>query len=224
MKLVLYNMENSEIEFEDGVALSVECDDRDLFARYVRASKGWAENDLAIVEDLERLDLSTSALTVLDHFGYAGLVKPLLNKFYKSIEKFHAGDEDVLRKLSDINGHISEFVALLVEDCSVETDMASDFSITDILKFADVGPRMGDGPFRDMLTFLEFVSALRIYKVLILVNAKSYFSFDEIGSVMRTCAHLGQPLLLLDDKTDKRLHENEKKLLIDEELYDMILM
>ena len=75
-----------------------------------------------------------------------------------------------------------------------------------------------------MLTFLEFVSALRIYKVLILVNAKSYFSFDEIGSVMRTCAHLGQPLLLLDDKTDKRLHENEKKLLIDEELYDMILM
>ena len=64
MKLVLYNMENSEMEFEDGVALSVECDDRDLFARYVRASKGWAENDLAIVEDLERLDLSTSALTV----------------------------------------------------------------------------------------------------------------------------------------------------------------
>ena len=63
---------------------------------------------------------------------------------------------------------------------------------------------------------------LKLYKVLVLVNAKSFFSEMQIEEIIKCVTYNNQKTLFIDSTTSKKVHQNEIKLLIDTDYFDIL--
>ena len=224
MKLLLADVDyNSEIFFEEGFVLSIECESKEYFAKLIENAKGLNLNHFKIVSNEKVVDVEKELLTIIDYYSIESYEKTILTKFYKTLDKTYVSDEEVIIKMKKISEEFSRLAKYVVEDLNADFEINMPTLISDYLKFS--GLKMVGGfefGFEGTLNFINLCSALKLYKVLVLVNAKSFFNDNQMEEIIKCLTYNKQKTLFIDSTISKKIYKNEIKLYIDSDFYDIL--
>ncbi len=225
MKLYLYDIDyNNEIDFEDGNVLSVECESGEYFSQLVMNCKGINQDNLAVYDKEERIFFEKDAIVLIDYFAMQSHEKTLLTKLYKLLEQVNRDEEYVIERLRTIVKAFEEIANYSVDLYNVDLEINPSNNLADYYKFFDLNfCRETKDVCQNLIDFIDLLSMLKVYKILVLVNVKSFFSYNQVEEIIKRCAYSNQKTLLIDNVYTKDKHNNEIKLLIDRDFYDIML-
>ena len=225
MKLMLYDVDNqTETEFTDGEVLTVACESKRYFSKLVACAKGISEKEMALVEGEKELSFIKDAIVLIDYYDVEAFEKSILTKFYKRLDKKHSGKEETGKILAELRASFVSLLKLLTEDYNLDFDFSIPEAIADYAKFLSLRPRAETADLAQSICgLIEVLSDLQLYSLLILVTPSSFFTEEERAEIAKACAYSHQKTLFLEDTLDKKRMRYEKKILIDEDFYDIML-
>lgn len=223
MKLVLYDVDScGEYEFEDGYVLSIECMDKNYFNRLIAGLKGFNDNKIAVFKGLERIDFVKDCLIIIDYFSLEQYEKSILTKLYKMLEKTYSNEPSVINSMQDIYTSMANIIRTVSDGTMVDLAFEMPTSLADYFKFATVKP---DGSFEygaiGLSNLLSSIATLNLYKLVVLVNPKSFYSEDDLSEIVKTCVYSDLKVLLLDNVITNSRLQNEIKIVVDEDYFDV---
>ena len=225
MKLMLYDVDfNGEIDFEDGCILSVECESKEYFAKLISTVKGSRQGSIALYDGLEQVSFDNDVLAIIDYYALGMYEKSAMTKLYKNIEKINATDNTLSGIIDKIMTLLSDLAGNATDGMNLNFEINPPESLVEYLKFANLSVEGGfSSGINGVLNFICVVSLLKLYKVLVLVNAKSFFDKQQVQEIIKCCTYNHQKVLFIDNLCEKSHFDNEKKILIDEDFYDMLI-
>ncbi len=223
MKIKFDRFEHSVSVNQDHASI-LEVQDREVFSRVVQSLQE-EKYDQAIEpfsiwnDDGSERKRKGSELLVIDSLpnfplNDRKLVVPLIKKVSKNINSD-------LEKSSQINA-----LMIQIEDAigSVRTniigsyDFELDYGIEAFMKALSFGTsvRSDDSLFEKGIAFLNLCSDIELKKVLVFVNAKSFFSPDYLQKLINHAIFLKIPTLFLESWHDDMEYKSTQKLCIDQ--------
>lgn len=223
MKLLLYDVDfNSEIEWNDGDVLAIECDSPGYFAQLVAQCKGYDEGHIALLCQEQVLPWDKNAVVIVDYYALDTWQKTAFAKFCKQLDARCRG-EDWAPLIDKLEEDVRTLLQQLDED-DMQWQYEVPRTVSAYLKLANAHVANLSGTIDEELRNLCSLMALtNSFAVCVLVNAKSFFTHSQLDEILKVCVYNGQKVLLLDNIRTQQLHFNEKKVVIEEDFYDIML-
>lgn len=173
----------------------------------------WINNDAFIPDKRGEILLSPFYFETSD--------KKIMSLLYKKLQKnFHDGD--FLIEFNEINGKIEKF---LLDLCST-VDFSVDYetlSIENILKTSCVKPTQEyDGLLEKIVNYVNIFCELKHIDFFVFVGITDVLSEIELLKLYKHCELQKVNLLILEHGKNKRTIENERKIIITEDLCELV--
>lgn len=222
MYLRVFLLEN-KIDFSQEHVNILEVEDINLFKKVVKLINIYSRyrnpsGEVILVEKEARLDLSKSLLLCTDFYNIEINTNKMLKLLYSSIENrynMEFGVENIFENTRNMFNNLNNIIC----DFDFHFDYKTEISIGDFLKI--IGLKFDiesyDNPFDNILCLFDITSQFNLYKVICLVNAKSFLNEEELKELYKFAKYKNINLLLIEHYIDKEIKEYEKKLVIDED-------
>ncbi|MBE5742676.1 MAG: type II-A CRISPR-associated protein Csn2 [Clostridiales bacterium] len=192
-------------------------------SRCIGGLKGLNDNSIAFIEEGNRIELNKDGIVVIDYFFLSQYEKPILSKLYKSIEKMNGNDPNVIEDIQSIYKHFDSLLSSVTDYYNIDFEVDVPTALGEYLKFASLKPQNGfDYGEEGVINFISLIAHLKLYKIIVLVNAKSFFTTDQIEEIFKTCCYNGQTAFFLDNCETEERFTNEIKIVVDEDYYDVL--
>lgn len=223
MKLMLYDVDfNNEVPWLDGEVWGLECSSQTYFACLIRQIKGYDQGHVAIVNEENELDWVKDAVTFMDYYALDGIEKTVFAKYGKLLDATCRGEE--WTPLLDNAEQVILALLRQIDDDDLQWDYRVPRTISSYLKFGNAHVVNASWSVAEnMQNVCTLIAASRGYAVCVLVNAKSFFTIDELNEILKSCVYHGLRVLLIDNIRTDYLLFNEKKIAIDEDFYDIMI-
>lgn len=225
MRIVLFSAE-IELEFSSNEIPVLEvCNDIYLFdiikeLKFPSIDKEIRE--LIIYENNKELNLNRELFLLIDPFSIELNSRSITTEFYKKIHNIYLAEAEVSSEINSIYRNLTTQLEKLIMELEIDYQIKTDFDTKDLLKALGVEiVASPEDPFSSLLNFINIVSALKIFKILALVNPRCFLKEKELAELYKVSSYKEVPLLVLQNKSYNRLC-NEVKILIDEELFSRI--
>ena len=214
-----------QLDVQDDEVATLEILNRDCFRRVINELKGFDSPNVREINILngESLLEPKDMTIIFDPYEVDVNDKNYLPKLYKAIENFFIKSDDNLFSLNELSANINAHFNNLIFGYPLDLTIKGNLSLKDYLKFLDVKVAEDYLSLQDRI--IQFINAngiIKFAKVIIFVNLKSMLSLEEINNVISSAVHSKCPLLFLENTIDNRNLQNERKLLLDEDLYTML--
>lgn len=219
---------DSAIEFSDDYINVLEIENKVLFKKIVylinRFSNYKDESDeVILVEGEAKLDISQNVLVINDFYNIDINTNKILKMLYQDIEdqyKFEFGEEDIIFKSEKLLQNIQSI--LLNYDFNFEYKIG--ITISELLKVMGLkfNKEYYDNPFENLLCLFDLIATLKLYKVVVLVNAKTFLNEEELIEIYKGSKYRNINLLIIEHNSDKNLKMYEKKLIIDDDFDEFV--
>ena len=225
MKLILYDGDNNtEISFLAEEPIILCCENKNYFSKLVACAKGVSEKEFAIFENDEKIYFEKNVLTIIDYYGLENDLKTVVAKWYKALEKKHVGREETEYFFARSGEEIDFFLKELLSGYNASFDYEIPHTVGEYLKLVSLKPHYEQTDiFNGLLNFIEIIADLRLYKVFVMVNMQSFFTQKQAEEIVKKCAYYHQPLLCIEQDYQKDIIVGAKKILIEEDFFDIIL-
>lgn len=224
MKLQLMRL-GAEIELAPDFVATFQIESRHVFARVVSAllsEQGEdAEEPYLLWGDDQKAFSPKKALMVLNQLPNAPLDdRVILGKLYDHVAEKVAQDNEIEDALVALQGELRECVARAGMGMWGTYDFALNWGLPQFLKAFGYRPRNAeDGSLLEKcIAFFELCTDIGFDKPLVLVNAKSFFTEEEVQTLISQAIFCGIRLLLLESWHDDAIYKNERKTTIDQDL------
>lgn len=224
MKVLIYDVDfNNDILIEDGSFLGVECESTDYFASMIANCKGYCNDHIAILDDKgKELNFEKDVLTIIDFYSLEQITKSALLKLYKQMDSVY-NDEEHFGLLEQIEKSVRALLES-IDVYNMDFDYEVPATLSSYMKLCDVKLKNYSGNvYEDVVDLAALIGTTKMYKVFILVNAKSFFKKDELQEIAKGFIYSKQPLILIDNVVTEEKLEKEKKLVVDSDFYDIML-
>lgn len=115
------------------------------------------------------------------------------------------------------------FVLKTIDENDISFDSVGGKSFEEVLKLFSVAVKLPrEDIYIKMINLMQVISALQLYPLLILVNAKSYFSDSELKEFIKMARYLDLALLFIDNRITDNKISDETLLMIDEDFFERI--
>ena len=214
MKAYFYNLEFfPEFDFGENGILAVETNHFRFFRDLAGDLKGISEEckEVAFYEKEKRLLLET-------------IGKTLNGKVLKKISAGLEEDPAEHLKFSSLLSGLYSFVLSRLDDEEISFDSEGERSFEEVLKLFSVAvsqPR--EDIFGKILNVIEVAGKLNVVKFLAFINAKSFFSENELTEIMKMAAYRNVKLFFLDKGITEKKIFGEKLLCVDESFFEKVL-
>ena len=217
------------IVFDERYINVLEISEKELFKKitYIvnKYSKNIEEgNEIVLLENDNRLEISKNILVVNDFYNIDINSNKIIKSLYKEIEiqyNYEHGEENLLINLENIFRNLHETLSFY----DFELEYKREIKISDLLKC--IGLKFNeyyyDNPLDNLICLFDLVSLFKLYKVIALINVKSFFSDEEIIEIYKSALHRDIKLLLIDYSDESELLEYESKLYIDTDFDEFVL-
>ncbi len=225
MKLQWNQLEN-EILFLDDFINIVEFENKHLFCSFIedfqKAINGEIEEGILVFyEQEEEISCLHKIECYIDYFAIDFNSKKILNTFYQKVSKNIEEDGiSIFPILSDFLQRIKNYF----EDFNFDITYDTDLTIVDISKFLKV--KVNDERktvFEKILLLLDLESEFHFNKIVVFVNLKSFLTKEEVVKVYRYSKMKKVWILLLESNLSGVTLEYEKKLIIYNNLDEIVL-
>lgn len=224
MNLMLYNLDNcTKTSFESGIIV-LEIENRYYFQKIIKSIKGVIFNplEICIIDEEKLLDFSKKCDVIIDYIELDNSAKAIVNKLHNKIV------DDVGSEI-DINNDLADMVHTIIMklDNLINLDINISFteskSIKDFLQFLSFIPETAEDIMERLLDRIALVSELNLFRLIVLVNPKSYFSDENMIEIYRYALHKNIKLLVIENIHRIEKLEYERKIYVDEDLFDIYL-
>ncbi|QJA08592.1 type II-A CRISPR-associated protein Csn2 [Romboutsia sp. CE17] len=217
------------IVFDERYINVLEISEKELFKKitYIvnKYSKNIEEgNEIVLLENDNRLEISKNILVVNDFYNIDINSNKIIKSLYKEIEiqyNYEHGEENLLINLENIFRNLHETLSFY----DFELEYKREIKISELLKC--IGLKFNeyyyDNPLDNLICLFDLVSLFKLYKVIALINVKSFFSDEEIIEIYKSALHRDIKLLLIDYSDESELLEYESKLYIDTDFDEFVL-
>lgn len=226
MILKLVNLENciyNKLSLSN--ILVIECHNSTMFKNIIANFKPIDYNitDIQIYKDDILLDLSKNCILITDFFDFSVNSKTLINKIYKKIINDNIAYIDMATNLQSIYCDIVRQIDNLINNYNINLHMQEDIDIADFFKFVNLSIVESSNPFDRLVDFFQLNATMHLYDAIVLVNPKSYFTDDQMVELYKNALYAECVLIILDSNTKPDTLKYEKKILIDEDLFDIYI-
>lgn len=223
MKLILYDVDfNNETDWADGEVIGVVCKSRAYFASLVAQCNGYADGHIAVLFGDRSLNWTKEAVVILDYYSLATIGKTVFAKYCKLLDSSCRGDE-----YTSLLDEVEQAVCRLlrqIEDTDLQWDYDVPRTISSYLKLCNAHIANTSGTIvEDLQNLITIVALTKAYEICVLINAKSFFSVEELNEIIKCTIYSGLKLLLVDNVDANNLLQNEKKIVVDEDFYDIMI-
>jgi|GEM_PF-6542267 len=223
MKILLYDIDfNTQISLSIGEYLSIECESQKYFSQLIANCKDILEDHIAIIDENDKvINFGKDVLTLIDFYSIEQLSKTALGKLYKQLDVIYK-DEDHFQYLTKIEKAVDDLLKS-IDQYNMDFEYEIPSTISSYLKLCDVKLKnYSSSVYEDIINLSSLLGATKTYKAIVLVNAKSFFLEKELEEIIKSFLNYNQRIILIDNIiTDKKM-VNQKKLVIDADLYDIL--
>ncbi|NLC72558.1 MAG: type II-A CRISPR-associated protein Csn2 [Ruminococcaceae bacterium] len=192
---------------------------RQIVFDLVLLSEG-GNGDCVLSKNFDKLSCKDCLHVIYDFFHLEPSGKKLINAFQSIINR--TLQDELLQESNDLNQQISAFLSnlsslLIQPTCFAEGDL-----IPLLLKAVQFRLWVdGDSPAEKLISYIEILCSLLKNQCIVLVNAKSYFSDDELLSLYKMSMYQKWNILLLEPLQPEEPLENEKYYILDRDLCEI---
>lgn len=192
---------------------------RQIVFDLVSLSEG-GNGDCVLSKNFDKLSCKDCLHVIYDFFHLEPSGKKLTNAFQSIINR--TLQDELLEESIGLNQKICAFLtnlsSLLIQPtCFAEGDL-----MPLLIKAAQFRLSIdGDSPAENLISYIEILSSLLKNQCVVLVNAKAYFSDDELLSLYKMSMYQKWNVLLLEPLQPEESLENEKYYLLDQDLCEI---
>ena len=226
MILRLFNLENCHTNDMDlNYIYVLECQHKTLFKNILANLKGKDYNqiEIGIIAKDNLLDLNKSCYVITDFLDFSVSSKALLTKIYNKIIFENSSNIDIETEFQSIFCEIIKNIENLINYTEINLQMVSKIDTKDFFQFADLSLVESENPLERILDFIQLNSYIKLYDIIVLVNPKSIFTDQEMTEIYRFSLYNKVKILILDSLPQDKTLQYEKRISIDEDLYDNYL-
>lgn len=176
-------------------------EDVETFARVIRECHQYPEDStLKLFYDNYKPLKPTELIAVTDIYGYSINTKPILKQIYDEIETQLNEQPEIKSKIDQLSQEITNLIRteLLNHELDLELD---EITIQELCISLGVQIRVDTNTvFEKMLDILQIFKYLRNKKLLIFINAATYFTAEELEEIDRFASLLQINVLMIDPR------------------------
>lgn len=221
----LYNCDNNAINL-DNCALTIEIENPILLAKIIDDLRGVSVDNIEIAFESSKKLIKNSDIEVLiDYQGLTFNNKSILNKIIGKIENEFKADYAKTIKFNELSNNFKSAIIRLLDSIDIELEFDEEPEIRDALNYIKVKPENYDDSLTDkIMQYINIAAELCMFKVICFVNLKAFIDKMNVEKIIQYSLYKKQPIVLLEYKHSDFLLENEKKLLIDNDFCDIIIL
>lgn len=222
MKLKLYNCDNNDISLLDNV-LCLEILPQGIFYNMLMdfTCSTIPPRELAIVGN-DGFVKDSDICVVSDFLNFELSNKTFLTKIYKYIEKKVISNfNEKLYFDKEINS-FKNIISTITKDIDIEFSISEEVDVKSVFSMFNLVPCVDDSILSKLLQFINVISELKLYKVIVLVQVKAYLSTEDICELYKYSLYKKVPLIIVENNYHKIKLKYEKKLFVDDEFCDIL--
>ena len=179
-------------------------------------------DDITLLDDNNKEMNNQNKLKVFLNFFDLGLdTKKYSNDIAKYIS-FNISDENKDVLIKQYNKIINIYKTIL-NDMDIPLSIESEINIDSITKLMKVTIKTEDNLLSNLFILIDLENLFQTKNILIFVNLKQYLTNGELEELYKYSIYNEVPLLLIDSQSYGTTLNNEKKLIIDENLDEFML-
>lgn len=180
-------------------------------------------SDLIVIVGDKKISFEKDSLIVYNPLAFDINDKKLLTALYKKLENEINGNVEIISELQirlyDLAMKLDNLINNNCYDISIETSVQA----KDILKLFDVRLEKNSSVASGINNFLLANADLKLFKLIIFVNAKDFFSDAEIEEVTKCISSTETAAIFIESKHSSKLLPNERKIYLDPDGYEVII-
>lgn len=180
-----------------------------------------SSDQMILYEGEKEIPFYKNAFFVSNFFEYHINSKQILTKIFNLLEENININFELKTKFQNKANEIMLVFHEALKDINIDFTWEEDVSINEFAKV--IGLKIDtsdtDSIFQKLLSFIDVISELRLYKLIIFPNIKLFFEENELEEIFKYTLYRGIKILCLDSFEYKKLFANENKIIIDE-FYD----
>lgn len=225
MKLVFPQLECS-LTIDRSAVSTLQVEDRKTFSRVVASLESEAgeeaDEPYALLGDKDRRLPSRKAMLFVDALPSVPLSdRTLLAKLNKRMARELEMDSERYARIQELSARLGSEIESVAERLWGDYSVCSDWDFDAYLKVFGFAPLLGecDGLLDKCIRFIDLCSDIEERRPLVFVNAKSFFSREELEELFGRVVFSGIQALFLESWHDTDIYENERKVVIDQQFY-----
>lgn len=180
------------------------------------------DGDWQMTENFKSLLISKSVELILTPFGLDFGQRKIMTKIYSDLEKLSV-EPEWFERTTEFRMQTQAYLQDLLLQYSVALTWDDMISTTALTKAANVQVDTEEMSCLDkILAYLRLFSELRLAKVFVFVNLKSFLTQEELLLLYREARLYKYALLCLENHQHDKIEDYEKILLLDEDLCEII--
>ena len=218
MKFKISFIENI-IEVNTEYVRCIEIENKNYFYRVVSLLNNF-DNGEELQDKIDFIDKINFKL-ITDYFNMNLNDKKTLNDVIKCVKENI--DETNYDKLLKNYQHLYNLFSSSLDNIDLPIYIEEDVNIDNIIKLMNIKIKKEDNILKNLFIFIEIITELQNYNLLVLVNLKQYLTKEELNEFYKYAIYNKVALLLIDNISYGIAQKYEKKLIIDDNLEEYIV-
>ena len=224
MKMASQELDRA-IVFQENQVNELIIENAGLFQRFIRQILQQIEDDsessIYLTEGEKILSWEKNVEIIINPFCLDINQKKLLNRLYQNMSNI-VQEKGYYLKLNELSAEIISLLTEIEFDGDISLNYAMNIEPVQIFKMMDVKIETEGKTLLEKLTeYIKMVSELLQYKLIILVNIKSYLNEEEINSLYQT-VHYAKVYLLLIENLERETLLKENRIIIDNDMCEIL--
>lgn len=222
---IKFNYLENALDFSNGV-FSLEIENKAYFYRCVRDLNFISNGDVldsvyCFDVNNEEIILSNKIMIISDYFNFDNLFKPYLSPLIKYISNLC--DDEVNNKMALNYKKIKKDFSKFIGQIDLPIVINDEFSLDLFIKLLKPRFLISDNLLNNLFLSIDLEKIFKLNKVLVFVNLKQYLNQNELTELYKYALYNEIKILLIDSQSYGLTLEYEKKLIVDENLDEIML-
>jgi len=216
---------DNTLHLSSSYVTSLEIENKKLFFRIVNdfcnIANGNITDEIYISEENEEIDISNKVNIVIDYFNLDFNTRKNLNELTKNL-KDNLGEKELI-EITTYYNKIEKIIVGKATETTVKLNIPNEFNIDNLLKNFKFEIEEKTNLINKLYLLLDLEMLLNYNKLIIFVNIKQYLEKKDIEELIKYAQYNELNLLLIDNNSYGITMNNEKKLIVDNDLVEFQL-
>lgn len=225
MKLKIDYLDNI-IEIKNSIVNAIEIENKKYFYRVINdfnmlINMQQIDNITFLDDDNNEMNMKSKIKLFVDFFNLGFDSKKCINDLSKYINDNIQEEAKLL--LTKQYNKIKTIYKKLLNEIDISLSLDEDLNIENLIKILDVKINQKENLLDNLFLLIDLEKLFNKENIIIFVNLKQYLSREEIVELYKYSIYNQVQLLLIDSQAYGVTLENEKKLIVDENLDEFML-
>lgn len=213
----------SEVKFNNDKVNVLEINNKKLFNKMTHLlnktiNGNEDDSDILLYDNNKEISLSKNTMLIYDMYNIFSNQTKIIKNFYDDVAKeyrYNYEDDEILKLQKDL----VESIRNVLIEYDYELTCKEIIDIKDLLKVLDVkfDTDVYDKPLDNILLLIDLIDTFKICKVVIFVNAKCYFSNEEMDEIYKMIIYKRINVLFIEYYKGANNKSYENKVIVDDD-------